>query len=236
MAYNTIWETEEERKQKQSAPLQGIQYRAPESSPAPLQAQPYRPGVTEQLGTMYVTNRAVSKDGWIDKGWDYGTKKVGEGVDYAKANMSSNPSPTPAPLSADAQNVADLAVAENSPTAGMVSSGAAAPLAATPVVDSSTQAVADLAVAEMSPTAGMVASEAATPLAEGAAEGAIEGSAGSMAGPLAGLVTYAKTGDEKKAIGSGAGAYAGAIAGSAFGPVGTFIGSALGSYIGSSLF
>lgn len=203
-----------------------------EATPASVNT-PYRPGVAEQLGTQYVTNRAVSKDGWIDKGWDYGSKKVGEGVDYAKTNMSSNPPPTSTPLSTDAQNVADLAVTENSPTAGMVPTDVAAPLSA-----SATEAVAAAPI-ELTGEA-IVGEVAQTGLTEAGVEAvgteALGSSAGAMAGPLAGVATYMKTGDEKKAIGSGAGAYAGAIAGSAFGPVGTFIGSALGSYIGSSLF
>lgn len=222
MYTNPIWETEEERRKRESTPLQGIQYKTPEAAPAASNAR-YQPGPWEQLGTMYVSGKAVKgMDYGVDKGWDWAKEKVAPQTNTNPAPQSATVTPT-APLSAPVENTASLA-GDYTNAMDLASDAVAAPLAEAPV---------QLGEAGGEAIAGEIAQ---TGLTEAGAEAAAEGLSGSVAGPLAGIATYAKTGDEKKAIGSGAGAYAGAIAGSAFGPVGTFIGSALGSYIGSSLF
>jgi len=213
---NNIWETEEERKRREQqvgTPMEVAPYKNPEAAPPPVNAKG-QPDPLTQLGTMYVSGKAVQGvDKGVEKGYDY----IGKQIDAAKQ---------PSPLSGEAPmgEVAQTGLME--PTAADVAafSTPAAPLG-TAATDTAAQNIADLAMAELSPTAGMVTSEAIAPLATEALAGAATDAAvtGVTEAALVGApLSAAATGGATAAAGA---AEAGTLA--AMGPVGWAIGGAL---------
>jgi hypothetical protein len=200
---NTIWETEEERKRREAQvgkPMEVAPYKTPDAAPSSVGGK-QQPDVLTQLGTTYATGKAVQgMDKGIEKGYDYVGKQIsslnqpaplsGEApmgeiaqTGLTEPTMTAAVESVGAPLSAAstdaaAQNIADLAVAELSPTAGMVASEAVAPLAA----EAATGALTDAAV-----TGATEAVITGAPLSAAATGGATAAAGAAEAGTLAAL-------------------------------------------------